>query len=159
MPGTYESIASQTLSSAAASITFSSIPATFTDLRVVVTAIGTGSNIALRLNGDGATNYSQRDLLGNGTAASSGSLTGFNDIYLTTGSIAATPSLLELDIASYAGSAFKTTLSRWLNDKNGSGVVYMVVGLWRSTAAINEIRLAASFSAGTIAELIGIKNA
>ena len=61
MATTYEPIATNTLGSAAANITFSSIPATYTDLRVVVVALTTNNNwnIELRLNSDSSTLYSQ----------------------------------------------------------------------------------------------------
>ena len=55
---TYEPIATQTLASAAATITFSSIAATYTDLRLIFAKPIGGSSLLLRFNSDTATNYS-----------------------------------------------------------------------------------------------------
>ncbi|NBQ97859.1 MAG: hypothetical protein EBU12_06490, partial [Microbacteriaceae bacterium] len=57
---TYSQIASTTLGSAASSVTFSSIAATYTDLVIVVQAAVTAGSIALRMqfNSDTGTNYS-----------------------------------------------------------------------------------------------------
>jgi hypothetical protein len=71
---TYEAIATQTLGSAAASVTFSSIPSTYTDL-VLVCNFETSSNaiagVYIQFNGDTSTNYSSTNLIGNGSTAES----------------------------------------------------------------------------------------
>jgi len=80
MPATYEPIATTTLGSAAATITFSTIAATYTDLRltlVFTTSVG-GANVFFRFNGDTGTNYSYTSLEGSGSAASSSRNTGAN---------------------------------------------------------------------------------
>jgi len=61
---------------------------------------------------------------------------------------------------SYAGSTNKTVLSEAANDKNGSGIVNRLVGLWRNTSAITSIT--GTTFAGTLtgtATLYGIKAA
>ena len=60
MPNTYEPIATNTLGSAASSVTFSSIPSTYTDLIVVMNyANSTGlADVFFRFNGDTGSNYS-----------------------------------------------------------------------------------------------------
>jgi hypothetical protein len=161
MPATYEPIATQTLVSAG-TITFSSIPATYTDLRLIFTVIGTGTNDTyLRFNSDTATNYSITTLTGNGSAASSGRSTSQTLINLDE-AIAAQPSFFSVDIFSYAGSTFKTVLANLNSDRNGSGYVSNRAGLWRSTSAITSITLspsASTFAIGTSATLYGIKAA
>jgi hypothetical protein len=169
MPSTYEPIATTTLGSAAASITFSSIAATYTDLRVVMTyttSVG-GEDARVRFNSDTGTNYSITRLRGNGTSASSSRLTSQSSLVLCDnvdiGSSTTIPQLLTFDIFSYAGSTNKTLLSENSSDYNGSGTVTRTVGLWRSTSAITTIAIgtltAATFSIGTTATLYGIKNA
>ena len=162
---TYDLIASQTLASAASSITFSSIAASWTDLRIVfnVTAVST-DNLYVRYNGDTASNYSITELWGGN--ASTGSLTTSNAtfLYITDkGSITTTPALYAFDIFSYAGSAYKTTLWNIANDRNGSGYSTLGVGLWRSTSAITSVNLyspgGSNLAAGTTAQLYGIKAA
>jgi hypothetical protein len=160
---TYEPIATTTLSSAAASITFSSISSAYTDLRLIVTAIGTTAvGLDLNFNSDTATNYSQTALRGNGTAATSSLLSNRTKIDLTyTTNLQTTPTLRIVDIFSYAGSTYKTVLTSDNADLNGSGSVTNTVGLWRSTSAITTVALAVSgtMAAGTTATLYGIKAA
>ena len=162
---TYEPIATTTLSSAAASITFSSIPATYTDLRLVLTATSStaGADVQIQFNGT-TTAYSHTYMYGSGSAAVSGRVNGATYIYLDylVGLSTTIPSLYEVDIFSYAGSTFKTLLNRTAEDRNGSGEVLASVGLWRNTAAITSIYLflsAYNFATGTTATLYGIKSA
>jgi hypothetical protein len=158
-------IASQTLSSETTSITFSSIPATYTDLRIVFSVVKPVSgNVAgrIRFNSDTGSNYSYTWLVGNGTSATSGRGTSTAELELFTGSAVTTtnPQLQMIDIFSYAGSTFKTVLWAESSDKNGSGAVSRNVGLWRNTSAITTIQLSDSstrnFGVGTTATLYGI---
>ena len=164
---TYDKIATQTLASAASSITFSSIAASWTDLRLVIVPIATGAsdyNLFMRFNGDTASNYSYTNLYGTGTSAGSAG-TSSTSINLIFGSLGfkTTPSLWTADIFSYAGSTYKTALTTGSNDLNGSGNTVRTVGLWRSTAAITSLVLSTdsgnNFASGTIATLYGIKAA
>jgi hypothetical protein len=168
MPSTYEPIATTTLGTAAATITFSSIPATYTDLRLVFVERSTANtpDLRLRFNNDTATNYSNTGLFGDGSTANSYRQTSFSSIILEFGSVtvtnATTPTLREVDVFSYAGSTNKTALVKTSGDLNGSGGTGVAVGLWRNTAAINRIDLSLtsdSFAIGTTATLYGIKNA
>jgi hypothetical protein len=165
MPSTYEPIATTTLSSAASAITFSGIPATYTDLRVVFVGTGTTSvGLKARFNGDTATNYSYTELVGNGSSAFSGRGTSLDYFSLDPQRNLSTtiPIMSTLDVFSYAGSTNKTTLVTQSDDENGVGVVLQMVHLWRSTSAINEISLlvfSSTIAAGSTATLYGIKNA
>lgn len=163
---TYEPLAITTLSSASSTITFSNIPSTYTDLRIVL--VGTGSsnnaNMYLTFNSDTGTNYSSTYLTGNGTAASSGRLTNNPNIYISAGVGLNTtiPGMRLIDILSYAGSTYKSTVHSESTDLNGSGTTSVSVGLWRSTAAITTIALtqgSGNFNTGTTATLYGIKKA
>jgi len=164
MPSTYEPIATTTLGTAALSITFSSIPATYTDLKLVMTlSSATSATTRIRLNGDTASNYSQTFIQGDGTTAGSGRFTS-NDRWnlLNTGHSTTSPFFINMDIFSYAGSTFKTALHSYNNDNNGSGSVEEYVSLWRSTSAITSIeiyRASINFAIGSTATLYGIKNA
>jgi hypothetical protein len=170
MPATYEPIATTTLGSAAASITFSSIPATYTDISIVFVGIESGvTQISKRIyfNGDTGTNYSATKLGGQGSSAYSANNTNDGGLRFASdqnGDASGTiPVFTTFDIFSYAGSTNKTTLIATSSDQNGSGYVQRTVGLWRNTAAITEIRFgfnsAATWAAGTTATLYGIKNA
>jgi hypothetical protein len=161
---TYDKIATQTLGSAAASITFSSIAASWTDLRIVLVPIASvgGLNVTFQYNADTATNYSWTNLFANGaTVGSNGSNSVTSINWSAQYNLSTTiPTAMLLDIFSYAGATNKTSLSSNAADLNGSGGVEMLCGLWRSTAAITSVKLnCANFATGTIATLYGIKNA
>jgi hypothetical protein len=165
MPATYEPIATTTLGSVAATITFSSIPATYTDLRIslVGSLSGGGAYGNLRFNSDSASNYSVTILRGNGTTASSARQTSATEILYQWTATSSSSDLVfhDINIFSYAGSTFKTVLFANSQDANGGGSVERNVGLWRSTAAITSVNLISSstWNIGTTATLYGIKNA
>lgn len=160
MAQTYEPIATTTLGSDTSEILFSSIPATYTDLILIADCQTTsGNTLTLRFNSDSATNYSQTYVLGNGTAASSAASTSITSIYL--GDIANTRMVYAINIMSYANtSVYKTVLAR---QNYTAGSVSARVGTWRSTAAINSVRLApftaVNLLTGSTATLYGIKAA
>jgi hypothetical protein len=165
MAVTYEPIATQTLASSAANITFSSIPATYTDLKlIVVGATTTQADALIRFNGDTATNYSYTRLSGNGTSPISSRSITQSAINITAAVSwnTTTPQFFEINIPSYAGSTNKTILSIASQDANGSGATELSFGLWRSTAAINSVALLVltnAIAAGATATLYGIKAA
>jgi hypothetical protein len=168
MPITYEPISTQTLGSAASLITLSSIPSTYTDLRLVVNSLSVDSQtyLGLRINSNSNVGgiYSDTYMRGLGSAVSSSGETGVTEFNFVGyhGATTTVPALDIIDIFSYAGSTFKTLLWSNSNDLNGSGQVYAAVGLWRSTSAITSLYLRAgnwNFAAGTTATLYGIKNA
>jgi hypothetical protein len=165
MPATYEPIATTTLGTAANNVTFSSIPATYTDLRmVIVTGCDSGATASnFTFNGDTGSNYSNTNLTGDGTTAASGQATGaFNINALgVLDSSTGKRGMTTIDVFSYAGSTNKTALITTSRDANGSGTVGRVVGLWRNTAAITSIRFFVSnnLCAGSTATLYGILKA
>jgi hypothetical protein len=163
MPTTYEPIATTTLGSAAASITFSSIASSWTDLRIsFVIAGGSGTNaVGVRFNSDSTTSYSRTSILADGSTATSARNTTTRISYPA--ALGATyPEFFTMDIFSYTGSTFKTVLGVQSADRNGTGYTGSLVGLWSNTAAITAIEIYQSggtFAAGTTATLYGIKNA
>ena len=171
MPLTYESIQSYTLGSAASSITFSSIPGTYTDLKIIcvgrVTDAITSAFLGLYPNNGSGTTYSRTQLWGDGSSAQSSNTTNatYAPIGTLPGSSVATGIFhyVSADIFSYAGSTNKNWLWESSGDQNGSGQVYRGIGLWRSTAAITSIVLQCpggqTLDVGTTATLYGIKNA
>jgi len=165
MATTYEPIATNTLSSAASSIAFSSIPATYTDLRLVLVGTATAAlSERFRFNSDTATNYSYTIMYGDGSAAGSGrgsNVTFIRGTFMNSWSTTI-PVMVTLDIFSYAGSTRKTCLLSVSQDLNGSGAAERSAAIWRSTSAINNIEIFAStstFAAGTTATLYGILKA
>ena len=165
MPSTYEPIATTTLVSSATDFTFTSIPSTYTDLRLVLVPLKASGTLSPRLqfNSDTSSVYSWTSITGDGASATSGRDYTDNIRMSTVGyPISPEVGFGTVDIFSYAGSTFKTCLTTQSSDKNGSGVVARFVNLWRSTSAITSIKVfddGGSFDAGTIGTLYGIKNA
>lgn len=159
MATTYEPIASQTLGSSAATITFSSIPSTYTDLVLIATGKTTsGASLYMRFNSDTGTNYSYIQMTGDGSTASSNRQTNLTaatyGVWRTTN-----PQYSLVQIQNYSNSTtYKNFLSRSYDD---NGTVRAFADLWRSTAAINRIDLIAdtSYEVGCIVTLYGIKAA
>jgi hypothetical protein len=165
MPITYDNIATTTISSATSSITFSSIPNTYTDLRIVLTLVaGATQYMQMDFNGDtGGTNFSETWIDSSGTAIATSKTTNqsFIDLSQRTAS-SGSVTFYAIDILGYRGSTLKTCLLESNQDANGSGFVGRIVGLWRSTSAITTVRLFSSaniYGVGTVATLYGIKNA
>jgi len=165
MPRTYEPIARQTLTTSAATVTFSSIPSTYTDLVLVINAFAsTGADIWIRCNEDSGSNYSFTALYGTGSAAggdknsnlSQGLLT---DYYGTPSSTE--PNICIVQFNNYSNSTtYKTSISRANRANSGTDAV---VSMWRNTAAITSLTLRfngnPTFSTGSTFTLYGIKAA
>lgn len=160
---TYEPIATQTLGSAAASVTFSSIPSTYTDLVIICNfgASSAGQDFTFRYNGDTGSNYSDTRVYGNGTSAVSNSNTSTTRIQVD--SVGVSTSLQVVDIIqvmNYSNTTtYKTCLIRVADAAKSTEAT---VGLWRSTAAINQIDLAmtsGNLLSGSTFTLYGIKAA
>ena len=166
MPATYEPISTTTLSGNSTTINFNSIPSTYTDLRLILTTGVdiSGNDLRMRFNSDSATNYSQIGFTGNGSTTNTSDITSFNAIRLT-GNAPQTPSeLIIIDIFSYLAAVNKTVLITDACDKGGgSGNVWRISSLWRSTSAITSINLfavnPASFLDSSVATLYGILRA
>jgi len=162
MPKTYEPISSQTLASTQTTITFSSIPQTYTDLVLVIQAQVNGSPINTdgNINGDTGANYSFTTLVGNGSAASSFAGTNASILrYATAGYTDNTFGHNSINhFFNYTNtSKYKTVLCRANNAANGSSIT---TNVWRSTAAITSISIIGNpFAIGSTFVLYGIKAA
>jgi len=160
---TYEPIATTTLVSTTTNITFSSIPASYTDLRVIVVGVPTaGENPRIRYNSSTGP-YTYVRMTGTGTAATTIYENGRNSLGLANDAFTPSttlPLFSAIDIFSYAGNRYKTALIFTAEDYNGSGIVEMRVGTWEDTTAITSVNLfylsGGSWSIGTIATIYGI---
>ena len=154
----YNAIASVTLSSNQAQVTFSNIPQIYTDLVLVVNSITSTASeyMSVNLNGDARTNYSRTSLSGNGTTASSyrasNETVGYfaNDTYGTnTYKFNAI-----VHFMNYSNTTvYKTFLSRANQADLGTDIM---VTLWRKTEAINSIKFNSNFATGTTFTLYGV---
>jgi hypothetical protein len=163
MPKTYEPIATNTLGSNASSVTFSSIPSTYTDLVLSINYIASGGGVysQLRINSDGGSNYSRIELLGNGSSAYAQKLNNENWLYNSVFASSGNRANALFHFMNYSNTTtFKTVLSR-LNAPQNT-LVQGTVSLWRSTSAINSINIQANannFGTGSSFTLYGIKAA
>jgi hypothetical protein len=163
MAATYEPISTQTLGSAVASVTFSSIPQTYTDL-VLVTSVklssgGAAGSIEMQYNSDTATNYSYTYISGSGATASSGRGSNYTAAVFGQGGNSSNSEFAVsiAHILNYANTTtYKTTVSR---ANESSTNVQSWTSLWRSTAAISTIKVQSNFATGSMFTLYGIKAA
>jgi hypothetical protein len=166
MPNTFIKIATVTVGAGgAASMAFSSIPSTYTDLCVKISARTNRTNIAdsilASLNGS-SSNFSWRIIEGDGASAySANSTTGLVGIATGANATANTFSNVEFYIPNYAGSTNKSISSDAVMEQNTTtSYLDLIANLWSNTAAINSITLTSSNSANfvqyTTATLYGI---
>ena len=154
---TYTPIATQTLGSATSTVTFSSIPSTYTDLILVFNgSANTYVNTYVNINGNTSSLYSSTRLYGNGSTATSARYSSGTFAYV--GDVHTTQSNATLHFMSYANTnTNKTFLSR---DNAANGGVGAWVGLYRSTSAISSILFGATsgatFNIGSTFTLYGI---
>jgi len=168
---TYTLISSNVLSSSAASVTFSAIPATYTDL-VIRASIrsnqaGNVDPLKLQINGLTTTIYSSTFLYGNGASAGNGTQVNEADLqfFPSEGNnpTSSTFSSIEIYIPSYTVSQNKPVSGFSATENNGTtAYVGITAGLIRSTATISSILLApvnSTFVSGSSFYLYGISNA
>ena len=148
MPTTCKLIAKNVLGASAANVEFTSIPATYTDLWLMVTArnaSSSGGALELTFNGSGSS-YSSRYLQGNGARASSSTYTTSvilaGDVNVST-TTASTFSSASIYIPNYAGSTHKSVTAESVEERNGTtAYVTAIAALWSNTAAITSVKLA-----------------
>ena len=167
----YDSIATATVTSGGtSSITFSSIPSTYTHLQVRAlmksTTTGTSANdVWFQLNGDTGSNYATHYLFGAGSGTpTSGAVTTQTKFFAanTAPYVGNTPfGVMITDILDYGNiNKYKTARSLAGADLNGTGWIGLSSGLWMSTAAVTSITIlpgANSFDTNTQISLYGIK--
>ena len=172
MANTYTLIASNTVGSGGvASVTFSSIAATYTDLLVKVSArtdraVGSASDFSFTFNGS-TTTYTDKYLYGNGSGTGSGSNAytnqGFAGNITQATMTASTFGSVDIYVPNYAGSNYKSSSTDAVTENNATLTYDMLVaGLWSNTAAVTSMTFQ-SASGGNFVQystfyLYGIKN-
>ena len=170
MPNTFELIASSTVGSGgAASIDFTSISGSYTDLCIKASLRASSNSgqtwavIRGTFNGS-SSGWSYRALYGDGSGASSGNNTlselGFGTSSLNT---ASTFGNTEIYIPNYAGSTNKSVSTDSVTETNGTTTLMALEAtLWANTAAITSISLpcpSGTWVQYSTAYLYGVKNA
>ena len=151
--GNYTSISTATVTSGGtASITFSSIPSTYTHLQVRAFAKGDYASVspialAFRLNGDSGSNYAIHYLYGAGTGGgTAGAFTsvtvGYQGVISSAVDNANVFGVSVMDVLDYTNTnKYKTIRCFSGYDANGSGQAYLNSSLWQNTSAITSITL------------------
>jgi hypothetical protein len=161
---TYVALQTQTLTSATDSVTFSSIPQTYTDLVLVINSLANSSTISSVIqvgNGsiDTGSNYSTTILYGDGTTVASTRIQGtLANLNFYAEASTTSPNTIIVNLQNYSNTTTrKTFLSRGSGAING---VSAIVGVWNSTSAINAIKVSRSaannYAAGSTFTLYGI---
>lgn len=156
---TYTPLANITLTSSAASVTFSSISQAYRDLVLVIKPFGSVSNMSpfIRFNGS-STGYSDVYAIADGSATYSGTRSG-TDGYLIgfAASDPTSPGEIIVNIMDYSATdTHKTYLSR---AGKASAGVDMIAGRWANTAAVTSFTINAntgSFASGASFALYGV---
>lgn len=162
MASTYTPIATVTASGSTNSITFSSIPSTYTDLVIVKNGGNTAtSNSTMIFNGDASSNYSDTAFYGDGSNGATFRDTNATKIVLDYFSTSGQRSATIINVMNYAStSTYKTGIFRRSDSFNA---VLAMCFLWRSTSAINSITFGVistgNFDSTTTFTLYGVKNA
>jgi len=172
MANTYTLIEAKTLTSSAASVTFSAIPSTYTDLLIKISSRSNRSDadndwISTTINGS-TSNFDGRFLYANGTSAASYTNTSASTPRLMTmgNGNTATSNVFgnsEVYLPNYAGSNYKSWSSDNVSENNATAnAMILDSGLWSDTAAITSILLAPGvgslFLQHSTFYLYGIKN-
>lgn len=163
---TYEPIVSTTISTTTNTVTFSSLPQTYTDLRLVVTGGTTpASNVFLYANNDTGANYRQVRLSSTNGGTPSTTASSYNHVYLTiTAAMSDTTTVSRIvDIFSYTNNKPKNFLVNETNKLPSGGNVTYSASQWTNTSAINRLDLTVggsnSFTTGTVISIYGIQAA
>lgn len=168
MPATYEPIATTTLGSSQASVTFSSIPSTYTDLIFVAwTKPYTSSegSIKLNYNSDTGSNYSYTLLTADPSTVSAAASANTTSVAISSGNALNNPRqpIYITHIFNYANtSVYKTSITR-TSEGGSASYVDAWVNTWRSTSAITSITVNVTYifniGAGSTFTLYGVKAA
>lgn len=167
MPTTYNAIATTTVGAGGtANIEFTSIPASYTDLLLKISARSVRSATAdfLQINiNSSASNFTARYLEGNGATIVSGTDTVFIGSFPGASSTASTFGNFELYLPNYAGSTNKSISADSATENNATtAYIDLVASLWSQTTVITSVKIlsatANNFAQYTTATLYGIKN-
>jgi hypothetical protein len=158
---TYEPIATASGTGSSTTITFASIPQTYTDLVIVASNIDVQiDDMGARLNQDSGSNYSRTRITGDGTTAASFRNSNLSKVYFGyKDGTASTQTYGILNLMNYSNSTtYKTGLARYSTYSSGYATMTEVY-LWRNTAAITRIDIDsgnANFSTNCKFTLYGI---
>lgn len=164
LPSTMTPIATITLAASASSVTFSSIPQTYTDLVLVASPCSTGTSqpdVYMQVNGS-STSYSRTRAGGNGSTVFSTNITGETFWVLGPMEQLAGSTTNICNLMSYSNTTtFKVMLNR---SADAEIATQAMIQLWSNTSAISSIYLypepaKGNFDTGSTFTIYGIKAA
>ena len=169
MAATYILIASNTVGSGgAANIEFTSIPATYTDLLVLLSLrtenSSGGDTVRVQFNSS-ASDFTVKEVSSSGTAAGTSSRSdGYIGFMNANTSTSNTFSSISLYIPNYASSTNKSYSVDKVSEQSGSeAYAEIIAGLWSQTAAITTLKFipasGSDIAQHSTAYLYGISNA
>jgi hypothetical protein len=144
------------------SIDFNSVPQTYTDLIVKVSARDTTANgeFYLRFNGS-TTNYTDRWLYGTGSAVGATTNTKIDLFLASSGYTASTFGNTEIYIPNYTSNYYKPVIADSVQENNAtSSYALLEGGLWSNTSPITSVNLipaGGTFAQYSTATLYGIR--
>lgn len=164
----YEMISTTTVGTAVATVTFSSIPATYTDLVLVCSArtarAATSDNLIVRFNSDTSTIYSSTNLFADtapGSARSTGDTSCFWSYIPSASQASGIFGVATMNIMNYSNTTTFTTAISKSGNKNAQ--LETTANLYRSTSAISTLTMlsgtASNIAVGSTFTLYGIKAA
>jgi hypothetical protein len=165
-------IATTTLSSSATNVEFTSIPGTYTDLLVTISARADRADVAdvmgIRINGDNTNgNYTNRSIVGDGgngvvsNYISSSNLELWIAHFSAANTTASTFGNAQVYFSNYSGNTNKSFSAQGASENNAAaGYNDMKAGLWSNTNAITSLKFICLFGtnmvSGTTLSLYGI---
>lgn len=172
MAATYKLIASNVLTSSATSITFSSIPSTYTDLLLTMSVRGNLTNLAtrIRINSDSSSLYSITDLIGQGSTVLNSRYANNTEMDTTRTNqansnwTANTFTSIEVYIPNYKSTTSKPFSSISAAENNSATVANIdtIAALYRGTSVVSSILILPGNSNNFISDssfyLYGISN-
>jgi hypothetical protein len=165
--GDFESIETASGTGSSGVVTFNNIPSTFQHLQIrwISKSTNTGSYNWLNFNGDTTALYANHYVYGDGASTFAGVDANAARINLYGSSVTSSQTNTfashTIDILDYRNTdKFKTVRAFGGQDSNGSGVIFLSSGLWRSTTAISSITITANsdnFNSNSRFALYGIR--
>jgi hypothetical protein len=161
-------LATVSLSTATASITFSGIPSGYKHLQIRglarTTRSATADGLRFEFNGDTSTNYYSHSIYGAGGSLGAYASPNKIESWVVTANTANANVFggFVTDILDYSNTTKNTTIKTLTgSDNNGDGQIALNSGVWMNTSAVSSIRLfsdsAANFMTYSSFALYGVK--
>lgn len=169
--GSFESIATVTATGSESTLSFTSIPSTYTSLQIRgISRVDTSQAVIMRFNSDSGANYARHELYGDGTTAAASGNSGSSFINVARPAISTSAAnvfgAMICNIHDYASTTRNKTVRSFFgvnnNDTSTDYWVGLRSGVWLNTNAVTTIsleKLSGVFSSGSTFALYGIKGA